>query len=198
MPSTAVVLHGPTSAGKSSLARALQATAPSPAFHISLDAFVCMSNRRDMRSDAERAEAYKLHCENLRSTLARVVQTHFDLIVDLVLRDEAEFQACLKAVSSRTTYLIGVTAPLEVLEARERLRDDRALGIAREQVADPVYQRKYDLVLDTSKVSPETGAAAIRELINERSRLTSQSNGPPSAAADLQRKGRTRPVRDSR
>ena len=198
MPSTAIVLHGPTSAGKSSLARALQATAPSPAFHISLDAFVCMSNRRDMRSDAERAEAYKLHCENLRSTLARVVQTHFDLIVDLVLRDEAEFQACLKAVSPRTTYLIGVTAPLEVLEARERLRDNRALGIAREQVADPVYQRKYDLVLDTSKVSPETGAAAIRELISERSRLTSRSNGPPSAAADLQRKGRTRPVRDSR
>lgn len=198
MPSTAIVLHGPTSAGKSSLARALQVTAPSPAFHISLDAFVCMSNRRDMRSDAERAEAYKLHCENLRSTLARVVQTHFDLIVDLVLRDEAEFQACLKAVSSRTTYLIGVTAPLEVLEARERLRDDRALGIAREQVADPVYQRKYDLVLDTTKVSAETGAAAIRELISERSRLTSRSNGPPSAAADLQRKGRTRPVRDSR
>ena len=126
MPSTAIVLHGPTSAGKSSLARALQATAPSPAFHISLDAFVCMSNRRDMRSDAERAEAYKLHCENLRSTLARVVQTHFDIIVDLVLRDEAEFQACLKAVSSRTTYLIGVTAPLEVLETRERLRDNRA------------------------------------------------------------------------
>jgi chloramphenicol 3-O phosphotransferase len=187
MQPTAIVLHGPTSAGKTSVAKALQATAPSPAFHISLDAFVCMSNRSDMRSDVERADAYKLHCENLRSTLARVVQTPFDIIVDLVLRDEAEFQACLKAVSARTTYLIGVTAPVEILEARERLREDRAAGIAKEQVADPVYRRKYDLVLDTSKVSPQAGAAAIRKLIYERSRLTAQSSGPPSAAADFGR-----------
>src|SRR4051812_45078748 len=109
MQPTAIVLHGPTSAGKTSLAKALQATAPSPAFHISLDAFVCMSNRRDMRSDSERDEAYKLHCENLRSTLARVAQTQFDIIMDLVLRDEAELQACLMAVSARPTYVIGVT-----------------------------------------------------------------------------------------
>lgn len=59
MAPTAIVLHGTTSAGKSSIAKALQATAPVPAFHISLDAFVTMSNRRDMRSDAERAQAYR-------------------------------------------------------------------------------------------------------------------------------------------
>jgi chloramphenicol 3-O phosphotransferase len=62
-----IVLHGTTSAGKSSIAKALQATAPVPAFHISLDAFVTMSNRRDMRSDHERDQAYEMHCENLRS-----------------------------------------------------------------------------------------------------------------------------------
>jgi chloramphenicol 3-O phosphotransferase len=165
MPPAAIVLHGPTSAGKTSLAKALQATAPSPAFHIALDAFVCMSNRRDMRSDAQRAEAYKLHCENFRATLARVVRTDFEIIADLVLRDEAELQACLQALSVRATYLIGVTAPLDVLEARERSRDDRAAGIAREQIADPVYQRQYDLVLDTSQLSPEACATAVRKLI---------------------------------
>jgi chloramphenicol 3-O phosphotransferase len=88
MHPTAIVLHGPTSAGKTTLAKALQATAPLPAFHVSLDAFVTMSNRRDMRSDEERAKAYKLHCENLRATLRRMVQTEFDIILDLVLRDE--------------------------------------------------------------------------------------------------------------
>jgi chloramphenicol 3-O phosphotransferase len=165
MQAAAIVLHGPTSAGKTSLAKALQATASSPAFHIALDAFVCMSNRRDMRSDAQRAEAYKLHCANFRATLARVVPTDFEIVADLVLRDEAELQACLKALAARATYLIGVTAPLDVLEARERLRDDRASGIAREQLADPVYRRPYDLVVDTSQLSPQAGAAAIRTLI---------------------------------
>ena len=172
MQPTAIVLHGPTSAGKTTLAKALQATSPVPAFHISLDAFVTMSNRRDMRSDEERAKAYKLHCENLRATLSRVAQTEFDIVVDLVLRDEAELQACLKALSGRAMYLIGVSAPLPVLEARERERPDRASGIAKEQAADPVYDRRYDLMLDTSRTTPEAGAAAVRKLINAGSRLT--------------------------
>jgi chloramphenicol 3-O phosphotransferase len=168
MQPTAIVLHGPTSAGKTTLAKALQATSAVPAFHVSLDAFVTMSNRRDMRSDGERAEAYKLHCENLRSTLTRIVQTEFDIILDLVLRDEAELQACLTALSGRPTYIIGVSAPLQVLEARERARPDRASGIAKEQVADPVYKRRYDLMLDTSRTSPEAGASAVRKLVSEK------------------------------
>jgi chloramphenicol 3-O phosphotransferase len=172
MRPTAIVLHGPTSAGKTTLAKALQATSPVPAFHIPLDAFVTMSNRRDMRSDEERAEAYRLHCENLRSTLARVAQTGFEIILDLVLRDEAELHACLKALSGRTTCIIGVSAPLRVLEARERARSDRASGIAKEQAEDPVYERQYDLMLDTSRTTPEAGAAAVRKLVSERSRLT--------------------------
>jgi chloramphenicol 3-O phosphotransferase len=172
MPPIAIVLHGPTSAGKTTLAKALQATSPVPAFHVSLDAFATMSNRRDMRSDEERAKAYKLHCENLRATLRRIAQTEFEIIVDLVLRDEAELLACLKALSGRATYLIGVSAPLAVLEARERERPDRASGIAKEQAADPVYQRRYDLMLDTSKITPEAGAAAVRKLIAAGSRPT--------------------------
>lgn len=171
MQPTAIVLHGPTSSGKTTLAKALQATSPVPAFHVSLDAFVTMSNRRDMRSDEERATAYKLHCENLRSTLRRIAQSEFDIIVDLVLRDEAELQDCLKALSGRATYLIGLSAPLPVLEARERERPDRAGGIAKEQAADPVYDRKYDLMLDTSQTTPEAGAAAVRKLIGAGPRL---------------------------
>ena len=171
MQPTAIVLHGPTSAGKTTLAKALQATSPVPAFHISLDAFVTMSNRRDMRSDGERAAVYKLHYENLRSTLARFAHTEFDIILVLVLRDGTEFQACLTVLSGRPTYVIGVSAPLHVLEARERIRPDRASGIAREQIADPVYKRQYDLMLDTSITIPEAGAAAIRKLIGKRSRL---------------------------
>ncbi|MGQ0510157.1 MAG: phosphotransferase-like protein [Betaproteobacteria bacterium] len=166
MHPTAIVLHGPTSAGKTTLAKALQANAPAPAFHISLDAFVTMSNRRDMRSDQERARAYKLHCENLRSTLSRIALTEFDIILDLVLRDEAELQACLKALSGRATFLIGVSAPLHVLEARERERPDRASGVAKEQVADPAYNRQYDLRIDTSRTSPEAAAAEVRKLVN--------------------------------
>jgi len=187
MVPTAIVLHGTTSSGKSSIAKALQATAPVPAFHISLDAFVTMSNRRDMQSDAERDQAYSIHCENLRSTLARVVQTPFDIVLDLVLRDEPEMDACLSVLRGRPTYVVRVWAPLDVLEERERSRDDRAPGMAREQIDHPAYRRSYDLELDTSLCTPEEGAATVRRPILERSRLTVRSSGPPAASADFQR-----------
>ena len=165
---SAIVLHGPTSAGKSSLAKALQANAGRPAFHISLDAFVTMANRGDMRSEEQRELAYRIHCENMRSALARVVNTDFEIILDLVLRDSAEFDSCLRVLSSRPTYLIRVWAPLSVLEARERTREDRGRGMAREQFEHPAYQRAYDFEVDTSGCTPVQGAAAIRRFMAEQ------------------------------
>lgn len=164
------MLHGPTSAGKSSVAEALQSTAPVPAFHISLDAFVTMSNRRDMRSEQERAQAYGIHCENLRATLARVIGTQFDIILDLVLRDEAELDATLRVLSTRPTYLINLSAPVDVLEQRERSRVDRAPGMARDQVNHPAYSRTYDLVINTAACTPLEAAAMIRSFMREHPR----------------------------
>ena len=165
-----IVLHGPTSAGKSSLASALQNLAPVPAFHVALDAFVTMSRRRDMRSPEEVRKAYHLHCENLRSVLARVVETEFEIIVDLVLRDEAELQETFRVLSRRPMYLVSVQAPLEVLEERERQREDRGNGMAREQYENPAFRRNYDLVIDTSKHSSESGAIAVRNFVRNHPR----------------------------
>lgn len=177
MKPAAIVLHGPTSAGKSSLARALQDIAPVPAFHVALDAFVTMSRRRDMRSPEEVRSAYHLHCENLRSVLARVVASPFEILVDLVLRDESELQETLHVLSGRPMYLVGVQAPLDVLEERERCREDRGTGMAREQSADPAFRRHYDLVIDTSTHSPEHAAIAIRNFVREHPR-----HGNPSGS----------------
>lgn len=157
-----------------------------PAFHISLDAFVTMANRDDMRSEQERDLAYHIHCENLRSTLARVVKTDFEIILDLVLRDTVEFDACLRVLSPRTTYVVRIWAPISVLEAREQTREDRAVGMAREQFEHPAYKRTYDFDVDTSSCTPAQGAAAIRGFMAAQ-RLTGQCSGPPGAAADFQR-----------
>ena len=165
MQPNAIVLHGPTSSGKSSLAKALQANAAMPSFHISLDAFVTMANRGDMRSEQERELAYHIHCENLRSTLARVVKTDFEIILDLVLRDTAEFDACLRALSPRPTYVVRVWAPIAVLEAREQTREGRGVGMAREQFEHAAYKRTYDFEVDTSTCTPAQGAAAIRRFM---------------------------------
>ena len=166
IPPVAIVLHGTTSAGKTSIAKALQANSPTPVFHVAMDAFACMSNRLDMRSDAERDQAFRLHCQNLRSTLRRIAASHFDIVVDLVLRDEDEFAACLDALSSRPTFVIGVWCPLEVCEERERGREDRATGMAREQHGHRAYDRPYAMKLDTSLVTPQEAASEIRAFVS--------------------------------
>lgn len=170
MKPAVIVLHGPTSAGKSSLARALQDSASVPAFHVTLDAFVTMSRRGDMRSPEEVRQAYHIHCENLRSALARLLNTQFEIVVDLVLRDEAELEETFRVLSGRPVYLVGVQAPLRILEERERHREDRGAGMAREQSASPAFSRNYDLVIDTSTLSPEDGAIAIRNFVRDHPR----------------------------
>ncbi|WP_081082804.1 chloramphenicol phosphotransferase CPT family protein [Burkholderia cepacia] len=162
MKPVAVVLHGPTSAGKSSLARALQQGSDVPTFHVSLDAFVEMSRRRDMRSDEELNQALRLHQLNLQSTLARIAASHFEIVLDLVLRDPAALDACVAALSPRQTFVIGVTCPLAILEQRERARPDRGEGMARSQFGHPAYSRPYALRIDTSTCTPEEGARRIR------------------------------------
>jgi chloramphenicol 3-O phosphotransferase len=166
MKPAAIVLHGPTSAGKSSLARALQDSSEVPVFHITLDAFVEMSRRRDMRSDDELAQALRLHHLNLQSTLRRVADSHFEIVLDLVLRDSSAFDECIAALVPRRTYVIGVTCPLHVLEERERGRPDRGAGMARSQFGHPAYARPYSMCIDTSTCTPEEGALRVRSFID--------------------------------
>ena len=120
-----------------------------------------------MRSAEEQRQAYHIHCANLRSTLARLVGSQFEIIVDLVLQDESELQACLDVFSGRPMYLVGVRAPLDILEERERRRGDRGSGMAREQINHPAFGRAYDVIIDTSMCTPVEGAAVIRRFIGE-------------------------------
>lgn len=165
MAPIAIVLHGPTSAGKSSLAVALQDSSDVPVFHITLDAFVEMSRRRDMRSAEELDQALAIHHLNLQSTLKRVVESHFEIVLDLVLRDTVALEKCIAALSPLRTFVVGVWCPLDVLEQRERARGDRDEGMARSQFGNPAYSRPYSMRLDTSACSPEEGACQIRAFV---------------------------------
>jgi chloramphenicol 3-O phosphotransferase len=124
-----------------------------------------------MRSHDEQRLAYRIHCENLRSTLLRLLDTDFEIILDTVLRDEVELQACLDVLSTRPLYLVGVRAPLSILERRELNREDRATGMAREQFEHPAFIRRYDLKVDTSICTPQEGASVIRRFLENDHRV---------------------------
>ena len=72
----------------------------------------------------------------------------------------ADYAALLADFTFRA---VGVFAPLDVLEARERERGDRLIGLARWQY-DRVHRgKRYDLELDTSGSTPLECATLIKQ-----------------------------------
>jgi chloramphenicol 3-O phosphotransferase len=169
MQPIAIVLHGASSSGKSSLAKALQAASRAPIFHVDFDAFECMTEHANFSVNTERKDVWKLHCQNLRSTLRTLAESSFDLIFDTVLRDQREFDNFMFALCEhRPTYVIGISCEIEEMEKRERNRGDREIGLAKRQFGHPEYNKHYSMRLDTTSISPAEGARLIRQFVCDR------------------------------
>lgn len=176
---TVILLNGVGSAGKSSIAKALQAIAAEPFLHIAMDAFLDMMPARywdhpdgitfeTVQQDGKPAVVIRSGpvteriMRGMRRSIAAMAREGSNLIVDDVLIDDelADYSALLSDFAFRT---VGVFAPLDVLEARERDRGDRLIGLARWQY-DRVHRgKRYDLEVDTSRATPAACAKLIKE-----------------------------------
>jgi chloramphenicol 3-O phosphotransferase len=97
----------------------------------------------------------------MRAALATFARTGNDVLVDDVFIDPEWLDSWRRELGDLEFLLVGVVAPLHVLEERESARGDRVLGEARAQV-DVIHQGiEYDLIVDTSRQSPEDCAHAI-------------------------------------
>jgi chloramphenicol 3-O phosphotransferase len=166
MQSVAVVLNGASSAGKSSIAKALQRLSNVPALHASLDTFTDMFDWAAIESEPVRGECHRVGVANFHATLPILASSRFHLVVDHVFEQHAWFEACRDSLKAKRTYFIGVHCPLATLEARERVRGDRRIGLARWQF-DRVHQEKpYALEFDTSNLSPDECATRILSFVS--------------------------------
>jgi len=174
-----VLLNGVGSVGKSSIARALQTVTTEPFLHVQMDAFLDMLPVA--LQDHPDAFAYEtVHEEGkplvviksgpvgvramrgMRHAIAAMAGQGNNLVVDdVMLGDErAEYARLL---SGFAVFWVGVFAPLDVLEARERERGDRLIGLARWQYDRVHKDARYDLDVDTSVATPMECARLIKE-----------------------------------
>jgi chloramphenicol 3-O phosphotransferase len=174
-----VLLNGVGSAGKSSIARALQTITAEPFLHVQMDAFLemlpgALQDHPDgfafetvhedgkplvvIRSGPVGERALR----GMRHAVAAMAGQGNNLIVDDVMRasERAEYAALLSAFA---VFWVGVFAPLDVLEARERARGDRLIGLARWQYPRVHEGMTYDLEIDTSTATPMACARLIKE-----------------------------------
>ena len=101
----------------------------------------------------------------LVDAIAPAVRTIVDrgnpVILDHVLHDRDMYESCQKAFDGLAVFSVGVVCPIDILEARERARGDRAIGRARGLV-DVVHSFcSYDIVVDTGRAQVDACVAEI-------------------------------------
>jgi chloramphenicol 3-O phosphotransferase len=177
-----IVINGVSSAGKTSFARALQTIAAQPFLHVQLDTFMQMLPPScKVRSDGSPLAAHSgvqtstvvintdavvmQARKGMRHAVAAMAGQGLRIVIDDLL-DEMVAAEYRDLLAPFRTCVVGLFAPLDVLEARERSRGDRVIGLARSQI-DFVHKNiVYDLTIDTSTLSPMHGASKIKQKLN--------------------------------
>jgi len=175
-----VILNGIGSIGKSSTAKAFQAITSKPFLHITMDAFLDMLPEKLLahpdgllfepaQDDGKPVIAIRSGpvleraMRGMRHAVAAMAAQGNNLIVDEVMieaRTAQEYRDLLQPFDLR---LVGLFAPLDVLEARERARGDREAGLARWQYERVHRNITYDLKVDTAAGVPMECARLIRD-----------------------------------
>ena len=182
---TIIYLNGPSSAGKTQLARALQEALPEPYLYLSIDTLIDLMPAKVNDWTGERTTigySFQPATDRAGKVVYRVVagpygqriapafraiavtlaQSGLSLVIDDIAFGQEQVRAWREALRGYTVHWIGVTAAVETLEARERARGDRLPGSARDQAARVHVGVTYDLLLDTTAT---TTADAVQLLL---------------------------------
>jgi chloramphenicol 3-O phosphotransferase len=150
-----ILISGTSSSGKSTLAKGLQKSLAEPFLHVQLDSFIEMLPRTDD------SEMFRRMVRGMNRSIAEMSEEGNNLIVDHVLVDNAWLDQLLDLLQGRHVLFVGLHCPLNELERRERERDARRQGFARQQVESIHKGKTYDLELDTSALSPGECVARV-------------------------------------
>jgi chloramphenicol 3-O phosphotransferase len=181
-----ILLNGTSSAGKTTLAKALQDTLPTPYLLVGIDTVVFALPNRYVNDPACWSEVYQYHYDGdrisgigiqpygdqlvrgMHRAVAGLARAGLDVIVDHVLSEPAWVADLDQTWAGLDLLRVGVLCPLEVAEERERDRGNRTLGWARAH-ADVVHEHvRYDLTVDTSLADPAECAATVAAAIANR------------------------------
>ncbi len=180
-----ILLNGAGSSGKTSIARAIQHLSNEQWLTFGVDTFIEMTPYPSPGGDAEYFAF--VPGENNRGPLMRVeskptgdklfgVMADFalllanqsnNLIIDEVLFDDQHLKSYVAKLAEHITYFIGIKCDLAIMQEREFLRRDRAVGLSNDQF-DRVHSgtREYDLTVDTSNSSVFDVAREIIDFID--------------------------------
>ena len=146
-----IFLHGASSAGKSTIARALQKALDAPFLHVSIDHFrhagvLPLDEIRSGRFDwpAMREPFF----DGFHRSLPAFASSGNNLIVEHIVETKEWMSSLLALLAPFDVFFVAVHCPLSELERREAARGDRRAGDARKDFATIHLDLVYDLELN--------------------------------------------------
>ncbi len=157
-----ILLNGSSSAGKSTLAKALQALIANKRKEsyeiVSIDDFLKMATDEVIYED----DVYEIS-GLLCNKVMEVFSGNQGVIIDHVITSERIFEQLKEAVSPHRLWTVRVTCPLEIIRKREQERKDRCLGSAEASYTYLYPKEGYDLTVDTHFMTVSECANSILE-----------------------------------
>jgi len=184
-PVQIIYLNGPSSSGKTTLAKALQHAFEEPFLHVGIDKIIgwmpekvndwtggeaplgfSWKKSQDESGNPIQELQEGPYAQKIGTTFREVVlalaRMGHHLIIDDVSFGKEQVDAWKETLKDFRVLWVSVNAPLSVLEEREKRRGNRILGSARGQFHKVHTDVTYDLQIDTHQASPEENAEEIK------------------------------------
>ena len=162
----AVLLNGPSSAGKSSVAGALQkklAAVGVDAVILSVDDYMQVPSDEEIWED-DVFEIMPGMCRDVTQAL----QEKKTVIVDHVITSARIYEALTEAAAGFCMKKVRVSCSVEILRRREAERGDRYAGSAETSLRYLYPKEGYDLYIDSGKEDPDSIAGKIMEILRDQ------------------------------
>jgi chloramphenicol 3-O phosphotransferase len=180
-----IYLNGPSSSGKTTLAKALQHAFEEPFLHVGIDTIIgWMPEKVNDWTGGENPIGYSWkksedasgnsiqelqagpYAQKMGKTFQEVIlalaKMGHRIVIDDVSFGKQQLDTWKEILKNFRVLWVGVNAPLPVLEQREKERGNRIQGSARGQFNKVHVDVNYDLEVDTHHVSVSENAEKIK------------------------------------
>lgn len=181
-------LNGCSSSGKTSIVRAIQHLSNEPWLVFGIDTFLKAMPPKYLPFGEKAQEGIRFvpgvdkeglpimevksgsYGEKVSKSIPKVIKQLADdghnLIIDEVIWEEEDLENYRTILENHQVYFIKIFCDLPIIEEREKIRGDRAWGLARDQYTK-IEELKwiYDLQIDTNKFRPLVSAEMILKFV---------------------------------
>jgi len=186
-----IYLNGPSSSGKTTLAKALQESLEEPYLHIGIDKIIGFMPDKlnnwtgesvpdgfswEPAKDPTGHPIYQIHAGPFAKRISRTLKDiarllasqKYNIIIDDVSFGAIQVDEWRQVLKEYKVLYVGITTPLHILEERESSRGDRFLGGARGQYFKVHENVAYDLEVDTHTHSLKENLNQILEFLQKK------------------------------